>query len=96
MGHPQPKPKCIVHIVDSRYVSGGKLVLKREVYTLHRQSNWDELGEQLSMCGADLEIEGLATASPGVYELLAYNFSRNWETGIVDDYDLKLIPVKDG
>jgi len=31
----------------------------------------------------------------GVYELTACNFSRDWETGIIDDWDVTLLPITD-
>jgi len=39
-----------------------------------------------------LNIDNLAD---GVYEIIVCNVSKDYETGIIDDWDLKLIPLKE-
>ena len=40
-------------------------------------------------------ILNIDACSDGLYELIPINQSRDWETGIIDDWDLKLLPVED-
>lgn len=73
----------------------GLHIKKSLSYLRRRCRGYNVLEDELSMMGPlDMleRIPELATAADGVYEVVAYNFHRDWETGIIEDYDLKLVP----
>ena len=57
---------------------------------------YDILHEELDNTGGDIAIllpgEGLKLG--GIYEVKVINVSKDWETGFVDDYDLKIVEHK--
>jgi hypothetical protein len=53
------------------------------------------LEEDVSVIGAAeviQSIENLHEVEDGLYEVVTCNIKTDWETGYVDDYDLKLVP----
>ena len=46
------------------------------------------------MMGVDESIINLYECDDGIYEVIMCNLSHDWETGYLDDWDLKLIPYK--
>lgn len=55
--------------------------------------NW--LDDELDSAGVEnVEIENLLDVDDGLYLLTACDFHTDWETGIIDDYSLKLVPFQ--
>ncbi len=92
----ESEPKCIVRVRTSCYVTSGKLCKSKEVYTLKRKTEIDWFNEELNMLGGELweRILDLDLIEDGLYILQACNFSKDYETGVIDDYDLKLVPYE--
>lgn len=68
---------------------------KKSLKVLKRKSRGHNiLLEECSMTGSVAigSILNFNEAKDGIYELIQCNISKDWETGHVDDWDLKLIP----
>lgn len=97
----EPTMKNIVRIRTSCFSTKNGVRICKDIYTLKRKSNgYDLLGEEISAMGADYfysekRIINLDECEDGIYELGVVNESRDWETGIIDDWDLELFPVKE-
>lgn len=93
------KLRTIVRVKTNMYSSGGGAVIKKTITTLKRKSyGYDLLYEEISSCDAEFvlsRIINIYEVEDGVYELVTTNISTDFETGIVDDYDYKLIPYTD-
>lgn len=91
--------QTVVRVQTSNYVSGGRLVTKRTISTLKRKSRgYNELFDLVPEIGADEVISmiiNLDEVDDGIYRVIIVNVSTDWETGYIDDYDLKLIPYEE-
>lgn len=74
----------------------GGIAIKKELIPLRRKSEGVQLlDEDCRMAGAEMvagNITNLSECKDGVYTFEVCNESKDWETGIVDDYDYKLVP----
>lgn len=65
-------------------------------YLVRKSEGYNFLQEDVDAVGAE-EVMGWITnineCPDGVYELKVVNEKRDWETGMVDEYDYKLVPV---
>lgn len=91
--HKKPKLKCVVRITTSTYTTNRGVVSQRTMNCLKRKSD-------LSIddfCGYIVESLPLNfyEVSDGLYELSAINISKDWETGIIDDWDVILVEYKE-
>ena len=86
--------RTIVRVKTSKYITGGKLRLVKDVYTLKRKSTggFDMLADEISCVGEDIFINGLIEACDGIYELQIINESYDIESGICDGWELQLVP----
>ena len=94
---PEPEPRVIVRLTTSWYRTGkGGLAKRREITPLRRLCRGHNfLSEDVSMVGADCvgpTIINWDTAKNGVHELKVVNEKRDWETGMVDDWEYELVP----
>jgi hypothetical protein len=93
----KPCPKLIVRLRTSIWHDSRGAYLRREIKWLIRKSEgFNFFEEDCSMAGADEvvpKILNLNECKDGLYKLDTCNESRDWETGYIDDYDYKLIPV---
>jgi len=91
-------PKVVVRIKTSLYRTNRGVAARREMTYLRRKSSGHNFVEEdVDMVGADetiLKILNFSEVKDGVYQVITCNESRDWETGIVDDYDFKLIPFQ--
>ena len=92
--------RLIVRVVTSGYSTGSGLAYKRELRFLKRKSSlcMDGMDEDISGFGEKSFIEQIDNfweVNDGIYQLVRCNFSRDWESGIVDDWDFTLIPWKE-
>lgn len=89
----------VVRLRTSAWRSGGAIHVKRSLITLARKSSGVMLlDEEASATSPDEAIEtivNLSRCSDGVYQVIACNQKTDWETGICDSYDLKLVPFKE-
>lgn len=84
------KLKLIGRLTKENYMHNNELVSKCKFKLLKRMSNGSL---QDLICDPDYEIPQLnmEKMAEGIYELTATNISTDYETGIVDDWDIKLI-----
>jgi hypothetical protein len=57
----------------------------------------DFLSEDTSMVGADEvipQIVNLDEVEDGLYRVITVNERRDWESGYVDSYDYRLVPIE--
>lgn len=93
LGRASRQKVLYVKLQTSVYKRGERRVLEKSLTPLKRKSTlkFEEIVDWLE---EDLpRIIGIDTLSDGIYELTATNFSRDFETGMIDDWDLVLIPT---
>lgn len=94
----EPKPVCIVRISTSYWGSPRGLHVRRDVTYLRRRcEGFNVLEEDVSCVGAEgvlARCPGFWALEDGVYEVGTCNESKDWETGIVDDYDYAFYKVE--
>ena len=86
----------ICRLVTSVWHDRNGITFKRQLRFLHRKSkNHNFVQEDADCVGADetwARITNIGECKDGIYKVIACNESRDWETGIIDDYDFELIP----
>lgn len=99
---PNPKPPescCVVRLKTSVWSDKRGLNVKRSLQYLRKKSyGYNILEEDVGMMGAEdahRSIENIDSCEDGIYEVIACNLSHDWESGHVDDYDLRLIPYRE-
>ena len=95
----EPEPtlfRTVVRLRSSAWSDGRGLHTKRSLTFMRRHSfGLNILAEESDAAGAECALGSLVNlnqCSDGLYEIVVVNQSRDWETGIVDSYDLKLVP----
>lgn len=83
--------KLIGRLTTTTYRTARGFAQTKRFDVLKRQSTLS-LGDVLDDIEYGLPI-GFEELPDGVYELTACNFSRDWGTGIIDDWDVQLIPA---
>lgn len=95
---PKNENKCVIRLKTSCWSDNNGVYKKRSLTFLKRKSvGWNALQEDANAIGAEEAIAAIANldnCADGVYEVIVCNLSRDWETGYVDGYDLKLIPCE--
>lgn len=93
---PVPKEsQTVVKIVTSYWHDKNGAYAKKSLKVLKRKSwGYNILLEECGMNGAEVigRILNFNEVNDGIYELIVCNISKDWETGYVDDWDLKLVP----
>jgi hypothetical protein len=93
----QEEPSCeVVRLRVSEYKSQRGYAVRIELNRVERHcTGYQPLKEDFSNGGELISrITNLLDVKPGLYEVRATNFSKDWETGYVDDWDLVLVPFK--
>lgn len=94
----KPSPLCeVVRVRTCAYETKRGFSVRRDVTLLRKLSSPDAclVTENIGAVGAAetaQQIVNLHEVEDGLYRVVACNERRDWETGVVDDYDLKLIP----
>ncbi|AUR89274.1 hypothetical protein NVP1121O_246 [Vibrio phage 1.121.O._10N.286.46.C4] len=86
--------KCVGRLKRNYYLHGDKLCANMTFSLLKRHS---ELGLRDFIVDPELDITilDLHTYEEGLYEIITCNQWQNPETGLVEEYELKLIPYVD-
>jgi len=94
----EPRFVCVVRLRTSVWSDSKGLHIKRTLAHQKRLSTgFNILLEDLGAIGADevaIRISNLASCLDGLYRVETCNESRDFETGLVDDYDYRLIPYE--
>ena len=96
----QPLSRSVVRLKTSYWCTTKRGISQRKDITiLKRKSHgYHVLLEDISNMDIDeifSRIVNLDGCVDGVYEIVACNPQKDWETGYVDDYDYRLICYKD-
>lgn len=96
-GGVKQRNSCVVRLKTTTWADARGLHIRKDLMFLRRQCvGWNILEEDAGMIGADEvvpRIVNLDECSDGIYEAVACNESHDYETGHVDDYDYKLLPM---
>ncbi len=85
--------KTVVRLTTSTWSDGSGVFLKKSLKYLKRQCiGYNALSEDDSPYPLD-HIVNFAECKDGVYEVIVVNVAHDFETGIADDWDYKLIPL---
>lgn len=87
--------QCMVMVGTEAYKRGNTYHMGRTIRVLQSETTFDILHEDSDAIGihdALSQIININYVQDGKYKLIAVNQSRDWETGHIDDYDLKLVP----
>lgn len=99
IGKEPPEDRCVVRVHTSSWIDARGLHTKKSLTFLKRQCvGYNVLQEDALNIDAESVINrivNLDTCPDGVYQVAVCNQYRDWETGYVEDYDYKLLPVTD-
>ena len=91
--------RVVVRLDTTTWYDGKSLHIKRSLYILKRKSTgFNFFEEDLSCAGAPDVMRmliNLDECEDGVYKIIPCNFGTDWESGITDMWDYKLIPFKE-
>ncbi len=94
----EPVSRVVVRVVTSMWHDSGAVHIKRDLRFLRRKSSgYNFLEHDCDMVGADdivPRITSVHSVEDGIYEVVICNEFRDWETGIVEDYDYKLVKME--
>lgn len=90
--------RCVIRLKTSMWKDNKGLHLRKDLIFMKRLSlDYNILEDDASNIGADeviTRIDNLDKCKDGLYQAIACNMSRDYETGMIDDYDYTLIPWK--
>lgn len=97
---PEVKNRCIVKVKTCFYHSKTGIHSRKDILYLSRKSvgNYNWLVDESQMVGANLvfsHITNLHECQDGIYEVVAVNEYRDYETGCIEDYDFALVPYNE-
>lgn len=93
-----PENQRVYRIKTCYYTSRNGIHSRKDIILMSRLSdgyNW--LVDEAQMTGADMvfnSITNLDQCEDGLYMVHSCNESRDWETGVIDDYDFVLVPFE--
>lgn len=94
----EPESRCVVRLRTTAWSDKRGLHLKKSLTFLRRQcTGFNILEEDASAIGAEEvlpRILNLDDVEDGTYYVVTCNESRDWESGYVDDYDYRLVPLE--
>lgn len=85
----------VVKVTTEAYQRGDSYLIGKTLRTLKKKSNYDFLKDECDGCGvfdALARIVNLHKVDDGEYLLVTCNECTDYETGYLDDWDLKLVP----
>jgi hypothetical protein len=88
------KDVCVVSVGTEAFKRGNTYHYSRTLRVLKSETTYDILGDVVQSIGTQEALESIVNlhdVSDGKYLLVACNISRDWETNMIDDYDLKLV-----
>lgn len=94
----EPPCRLVVRVRTSHYAKRNGLVQTKSVTVMRRMSRGhDFLDEDVSATGAELvmdRITNLHEVEDGLYRVITINERRDWESGYVEEWDYKLVPIE--
>jgi hypothetical protein len=93
----EPPTKLVVRLLTSFWSDQRGIHSRQSLQWLRKKSSgFNFLQEDCSMIGADElfpRIVNLNESKDGIYQVVIVNEHRDYETGTIEDYDYKLIPL---
>jgi hypothetical protein len=95
------KGRVVVKVTTSKYRTKRGFAKTRFVEFLRRKSDSDliySIEEDSSCGGADSVVDriiNLNEVEDGIFLMIWLNERRDWETGNVEEWDYKLVPIKE-
>ena len=93
-----PKSRCVVRLRTTVWSDKNGLHLKKSLTFLRRLCiGFNILEEDSGAIGAEEvlpKIENIDGCKDGIYVVVACNERHDWESGYVDDYDYRLVPLE--
>lgn len=91
--------KCVVRLRTSMWADKKGVYTKKSLTFLRRQcEGFNVIKEDVDAAGVELvfkRITNLPECEDGIYEAIVCNESHDFESGYVDDYDYKLVRIKE-
>lgn len=87
---------CVVRLQTEFFQRGDSYVYQRNIRVLKKETTFNLLAEETSAVGVEEALQNILNLNEcedGIYRLVVCNESRDIETGCIDDWNLKLIPV---
>lgn len=86
---------CVVKVGTEAYKRGDTYFYGKTLRILKKLTTLDLVAEECMNIGIQEGLENilnLRNCDDGVYNLIVTNISKDYESGYVDDWDLKLFP----
>ncbi len=90
----ESKHRCIGRLKRSCYMHKGKLV-STHTFTLLKRKSQLSLEDMIVDAGLDIDNLQLSNYEDGIYEIITVAGTPDWETGIVDEWELILVPYEE-
>lgn len=87
----RPKLSCVGRLSHNRYIHGDRLV-SQSTFTLLKRKSQLTLSDLVGDADIDIDNLELGNHAEGLYEIIMCNESRDYESGYIDDWGLKLVP----
>jgi len=91
--------RTVVKIITNNFMKGNDIVQQKTIRFLKRKSTgFNQLLEDCMNIGTNdalKSIVNLDECSDGVYEVVLNDWITDWETGMIEDWNWKLIPYID-
>lgn len=89
---------CIVRVGTEGFKRGDTYFYGRTLRVLKSKTDFDAIHEESQNIGVQEALENivnLQSVEDGLYRLVMYNLSHDWESGHIDDWNLKLIKYEE-
>lgn len=89
---------CIVRIGTEAFKRGDTYLYGRTLRVLKSKTDFDAIHEESQNIGVQEALENivnLQSVEDGLYSLVMCNLSHDWESGYIDDWNLKLIKYEE-
>lgn len=90
--------RCIVRLITSCWANRKGLHVQRSILFLRRKSSdgVNSLEEDFNNMAAEsvlARISNFGVCQDGIYRVVVCNEHRDFETGYIDDYEYRLVPI---
>lgn len=86
--------RCVGRLKRNCYMAKGKLV-SNYTFTLLKRKSQLLLEDLIDDAAFDIDSLNFGNYEDGVYEIITIGGDLDWETGVVDDWELILVPYKE-
>lgn len=86
--------RCVGRLKRNCYMSKGKLV-SNHTFTLLKRKSQLSLEDLIDDAAFDIDSLNFGNYEDGVYEIITIGGDPDWETGVIDDWELRLVPYKE-